>query len=904
MAPTPKPEVAPSTAGCSSCHGEPVTFVVSALARGAAIFGTNRRATYYSKHQTVLPSERRLVVLNAVDGLNHTATIEALLESGLQFHALSKRPAWRWGTIACWLSKYRLLQWAQRTPGFVVVLEEDVVLTRGTFCVFVARACARFMHVLTHSSSGSAGANSSASSSANSDDNSSGEWWPTVLQMSTYAEVLMLHSQGAARLVRGLRRHGIRRAADQQLFDPMQQLLEGPGGLVGRKAGARTDQRRAVLRYRGREFEKSGGPPPYRLARVANTGDIMSTPRVSWAEAALLRLQTVPAARRWPGFGNPPATDTIIFHDSGQYDGRHFARYAPRHEDGPRYVPPKDGPTGPTGPTGTPSTAGGTAGVELQANGMASGGRRLVRRLAEPSLHEAGHEAAAPFVALGVISASTPVGSRRRAAARDSWLRLAPATAFAVRFILRCGGLSAVRRTQLVQEDADGRVLCADQSISALEGRERGPLLALAWWMRHALTAFPSAMFIAKSDSDVFLHLPDIELQLRAIPNATAPFAWHGCFGFFSLVHLEEGHPHGPQYAFRGFAPTLGHAQHVYRMYAARVCTAADRAAGGGAEPLCAGPFPFAFGSFTALGRGAAAVLVDAPGFKRELGSLPTLIQAAAPAADGHINGHTNGHINGHTNGHINGHINGQWAGGPPPSVTPQGPGEQRQPLATEDVWLGACLWRFVGQAAPIALYSLASEQGHLYSDESSFRVRPYTGLWHNRNKFIGRPRLLYLFSQIVPHCSVRPDWVGSRLLQGVVPPRPRGVATAPIGKWYMRWSAFSVDGRYRRVACNSSADAPEATDLSDRRTLERMGISQQLGPASYIRPEAALRAAEQKRARARRQRRRAVRAGARVEQRHQQAAEIAHEPRVKEDWTRLYLWQKEGGPDRDPWPR
>ena len=84
-----------------------------------------------------------------------------------------------------------------------------------------------------------------------------------------------------------------------------------------------------MIRYRGRELFNAVPPtPPYFLARPANTGDIMSSPRISWAEAALMRLQTVPAARKWPAFGNPPGTDRVIWQDSGQYDGRHFSRYS------------------------------------------------------------------------------------------------------------------------------------------------------------------------------------------------------------------------------------------------------------------------------------------------------------------------------------------------------------------------------------------------------------------------------------------------------------------------------------------------------------------------------------------------------------------------------------------------
>ena len=62
--------------GCASCHGEPIHFVVTALAGGAAVFGTNRRALYYKNHSRQLPSGR-LQILRAVDGHNHTETLEA-----------------------------------------------------------------------------------------------------------------------------------------------------------------------------------------------------------------------------------------------------------------------------------------------------------------------------------------------------------------------------------------------------------------------------------------------------------------------------------------------------------------------------------------------------------------------------------------------------------------------------------------------------------------------------------------------------------------------------------------------------------------------------------------------------------------------------------------------------------
>ena len=50
---------------------------------------------------------------------------DRLLASGVAFHSLSKRPAWRWGTLACWLTKLQMLERAAASGrGYFVFLEE------------------------------------------------------------------------------------------------------------------------------------------------------------------------------------------------------------------------------------------------------------------------------------------------------------------------------------------------------------------------------------------------------------------------------------------------------------------------------------------------------------------------------------------------------------------------------------------------------------------------------------------------------------------------------------------------------------------------------------------------------------------------------------------------------------
>ena len=70
----------------------------------------------------------RLHTHQAVDGHNHTETIETLLDEGIAFHDLSKLGR-RWGMLGNWLSHYSALkhQLSHALP-FMLLLEDDVYL--------------------------------------------------------------------------------------------------------------------------------------------------------------------------------------------------------------------------------------------------------------------------------------------------------------------------------------------------------------------------------------------------------------------------------------------------------------------------------------------------------------------------------------------------------------------------------------------------------------------------------------------------------------------------------------------------------------------------------------------------------------------------------------------------------
>ena len=153
-------------ASCAMCGGQPVSVVVAALqARDG-----EARTPYWQNHTRFVP---HVTVLRAVDGLNHTETLHALLESGLAFHNLSRGNR-RWGKLATFLTKHRaLVHQVERRLPWQLTLEEDVILQQP-ICRFLRGACAAYPPDLS------------------------------VMQLSDYAELMLTSLQGARRLRRRL----------------------------------------------------------------------------------------------------------------------------------------------------------------------------------------------------------------------------------------------------------------------------------------------------------------------------------------------------------------------------------------------------------------------------------------------------------------------------------------------------------------------------------------------------------------------------------------------------------------------------------------------------------------------------------------------------------------------------
>ena len=242
----------------AACHENgSIAFVAAALTGH-----DGRHNEFVRAYQRRLPS---VVVLPAVNGYNHTETIEALLESGLAFHNLSKLVR-KWGKLATFLTKFRLLQHqVQNGHRYQVSLEDDLVL-RPHFVDFIHSAC---QHMETRPVR------------------------PDIVQLSMYAEALLTSLDGARTLLTRIRQYGIRKNDDQQLL---------AAHLMGHK----------VSRYRSYLRSKLDDTWPIALGRRTNAGAITHTQGMTWTEMALLRLLTgSSAARSLPSFGNPPSAEVV-----------------------------------------------------------------------------------------------------------------------------------------------------------------------------------------------------------------------------------------------------------------------------------------------------------------------------------------------------------------------------------------------------------------------------------------------------------------------------------------------------------------------------------------------------------------------------------------------------------------
>jgi hypothetical protein len=239
-----------------------VAFVVASIHSP----GSAQHAKILARFQPELP---RAVVLKGVDGFNETEVIEQLLESGLQFHNLSLYVR-KWGKLATFLTKYRMLRHQVEQQIAVQVTLEDDVLPEPPFRGLVQQACTEHFGFSVAHRRHARGFNRTKPV-------------PDLIKMSTYAEVFVTSLQGARNILAKMHRYGIRKNDDQQL---------GDSRIMGHT-------------FVNAHMNSNGHDKGITLARRTNRGEITSTRGMTWHEMAMLRLLTNPAARQLPQFGMP-----------------------------------------------------------------------------------------------------------------------------------------------------------------------------------------------------------------------------------------------------------------------------------------------------------------------------------------------------------------------------------------------------------------------------------------------------------------------------------------------------------------------------------------------------------------------------------------------------------------------
>ena len=381
--------------------------------------------------------------------------------------------------------------------------------------------------------------------------------------------------------------------------------------------------------------------------------------------------------------------------------------------------------------------------------------------------------------ALGILSGSAPTHVHRRAAIRNSWLNF-ERRSLEVRFVVRCGGGGSSSK-QLLEE---AKPYPSDMLCTPLgeHSRTRGTISVLVYWMRHALSAFPSARFVLKADDDVFLHTPDLESHLQAIPADAAAHAYYGSIKYFHAVTATS------RMELRAFAPTYSYALMVARTQRLHeVACGSQRDNQTAASPSALftsaastcrvlGPFPYACGQAFALGAALARALLSHPALEVELARVATLAAS--------------------------------------------------NPLVTEDGWLGAVIFRcFAASALPINLFTLG--EPHLFIDDATYDLKATRALviFHNRNlnpnprpRWYERMRTLFRFSKVA-HCTATTGWrpKPSRCCRA----RARGGQTDALSVRVPHWPVYRLAARH----CEGG-HAHARIDLGDAAVLRQWNVS------------------------------------------------------------------------------
>jgi hypothetical protein len=231
---------------------------------------------------------------------------------------------------------------------------------------------------------------------------------------------------------------------------------------------------------------------------------------------------------------------------------------------------------------------------------MASGSQQTCRPRGDEAL----------LAAVGILSHDGPYQQHLRDAIRITWLPQLSAASMEGLFVVRGLGASVqIQQETRVHDD----MLILDAAKAKL-GPGAGPLASMLGWLKCAISRWPAARLIGKSEDDVWLHAHGVAAELRAALalRPTSDYKSTDLYwGSFETYHWAEG-AHGAR--MWKWWPTRD----------ARNCSdlrydAARPLWEGNLHPLHAvGPFGFAKGPLFLLSRTLARRIVHSPALLRE----------------------------------------------------------------------------------------------------------------------------------------------------------------------------------------------------------------------------------------------------------------------------------------------
>ena len=193
---------------------------------------------------------------------------------------------------------------------------------------------------------------------------------------------------------------------------------------------------------------------------------------------------------------------------------------------------------------------------------------------------------AQPFLAIGILSA--PEFLERRLVVRATWMQLPRASDVSIMFVIR-SRFAPPPLTQLLAAEQQRFNDVLELRVQWNETRFRGPVLSLALWLRHAASL--DAKWIAKTDDDVYLHVPFLERFLRTQSPQRPAY----------LGRMAYSHFQPTRFQWRLEGTSYKYAKRLENNTDCQGGSEGKTRAPGATEVDCIGPFPVASGFLVVL---------------------------------------------------------------------------------------------------------------------------------------------------------------------------------------------------------------------------------------------------------------------------------------------------------------